>query len=254
MKAIILAAGLGSRLQPLTENQPKCLVPLRDKPILEYQLAVFNSCGIDDISIVSGYKQEALAKYKLTEYINSEYSDTNMLYSLFCAEAAFDDDLIISYGDIVYEKRILEKLIESQDQFSVVVDLGWLDLWKLRMDDPLSDAETMILNNQEHIVSLGKKTTDLSEIQGQYTGLFKISKDSLTAIKNYYHQLDAAKLNTRKMYMTDFIQLVIDNLFPIKAVLVNHGWLEIDTFKDWQLYEDRSSFPQELFDFSEPKS
>ncbi|MBX9772461.1 MAG: phosphocholine cytidylyltransferase family protein [Candidatus Obscuribacterales bacterium] len=246
MKAIILAAGLGSRLRPLTDNRPKVLVPLREKPILDYQLETLHSCGINDICLIGGHCREKLLGYKLPVHVNDSYATTNMVYSLFCAESEFNDDLIISYGDIVYEKHVLQSLLQAKDSFSVVVDTGWQGLWQLRMADPLTDAETMILDGEGFIQQLGQKTTDIKNIQGQYIGLLSISASTMKTIRDYYHSLDAKSRST--MFMTDFIQLLIDNVLPVKAVLVNHGWLEVDTIEDWQLYEN-PQFPTELFAF-----
>lgn len=246
MKAIILAAGLGSRLRPLTDDCPKVLVPLRGKSILDYQLETFKQCGVDDVVLVAGHSRAKLLDFGLPVHVNESYASTNMVYSLFCAESEFNEDLIISYGDIVFEERVLRALIESENQFSVVVDTGWRELWQMRMDDPLMDAETMILTSDGFIKNLGQKTTDIKEIQGQYIGLFKIQASALTAVRDYYHSLDPAKRST--MFMTDFIQLLIDNVLAVKAVPVKHGWLEVDTLADWKFYES-DKFPRDLFAF-----
>ena len=102
-KAIILAAGQGTRLLPYTKDLPKCMVEICGKPLIEFQLEVLRSCGISDVNLVVGYESHKLESYGIPTYKNDNFDCTNMLYSLFCAEAAFQDDgdLIIAYGDIV---------------------------------------------------------------------------------------------------------------------------------------------------------
>ncbi len=221
MKAIILVAGTGSRLRPLTEHCPKCLVPLKGTPLLQYQLNTLRAAGIKNVALVTGYKSEALAPYGLTSYENPRFDSTNMVYSLFRAEEEFNDDLIICYGDIIFEDRILDALLKSDGDFSVVVDRGWRRLWELRMDDPLSDAESMRVDELGLIRDIGRKVSSFEEIEGQYIGLLKISARCLTQIRAFYQGLDRAAdydgKNFDNMFMTTLIRRLIDHGMPIKG-------------------------------------
>lgn len=103
MKAIILAAGRGSRMKSLTDERPKCMVELRGKTLLEWQLAALRDAGIREIAIVTGYKRELLAEQGLVEFHNPRWAQTNMVSSLACAEAWLQDEpSIVSYSDIFY--------------------------------------------------------------------------------------------------------------------------------------------------------
>ena len=130
---IILAAGQGTRLRPLTTNKPKCMVEYNQKPIIEYILEASSGYGFRNVVIVNGYKKEVLEDHLKNRNINfitnEDYDKTNMVSTLFCAKDFMDEDLIISYADIVYKKEILDKLIASKDDFSVVVDKDWRKLW-----------------------------------------------------------------------------------------------------------------------------
>ena len=110
---------------------------------------------------------------------NEKYKTTNMLYSLFKLKKFFDgnNDLIISYGDIIYKNRVLKKLINSREQLSTVIDTDWYSYWKLRMENPLDDAESLKLDKKYYITDIGKKVKNLKNIRGQYIGLTKISKN-----------------------------------------------------------------------------
>lgn len=108
------------------------------------------------------------------------------------------------------------------------------------MENPLTDAETMKIDESNNILELGKKPKNINEIQGQYIGLIKISKNILPKVIDFYENLDKNKIydgkNFDNMYMTSFIQLIIDNLFKAKAELIEGGWLEIDSLQDLDNY------------------
>ncbi|NOQ29638.1 MAG: NTP transferase domain-containing protein [Helicobacteraceae bacterium] len=246
MKAIILAAGEGKRLRPLTNDRPKCMVEYNKKPIIDYILEVMKECSIDNIAIVNGYKKDILSAYLdtkgITTYTNINYDKTNMVSTLFCAEEFMNDDLIISYADIIYTKEILKKLIVSDDDFSVVVDKEWKELWQIRMDNPLDDAETLKIENGK-IIEIGKVPHSYNEIDGQYIGLIKISKKVINEVIAFYKNLNRDDMYDGKdfnnMYMTSFIQLIIDFLIDAKPVIVEGGWIEVDTLSDLSAYEDK---------------
>tara|TARA_B100001996_G_scaffold131391_1_gene99899 strand:- start:1208 stop:1975 length:768 start_codon:yes stop_codon:yes gene_type:complete len=236
MKALILAAGQGKRLGKASKNRPKCLVNLFGKSLLERQIEILKSANINDINIVSGFKSELLNNYDLKKFHNKDFESTNMVFSMFTAEDLFisnSEDLIVSYGDIIYEKKNLEKLVNTDAEVSIMVDLNWENLWSKRFEDPLSDAETMKFDKDLNISELGKKTTNYDDINGQYTGLIKFRKDSLNKIHKIYQKLKSNRSTSyQNLYMTDFIQILIEKKIEVKASLVNGGWLEIDTESD----------------------
>lgn len=126
MKLIILAAGQGQRLRPLTDNKPKCMVEFRGKAIISHILEVAKSFTLNKIIIIDGYKKEVLesflSKENITFYTNSNFDNTNMVNTLFYSKDEFDDDIIISYSDIIYKKDVFEKIFNSTSDFSVIVD------------------------------------------------------------------------------------------------------------------------------------
>lgn len=246
MKMIIVAAGQGTRLRPLTNDKPKCMVEYDNKPIIDYILEVANKCHLKDIAIVNGYKKEVLETYlkdeSLTFFTNKEFDKTNMVSTLFNAKEFMDDDIIISYADIIYKKEILEQLIASEDEFSVVIDKQWRELWSLRMENPLEDAETLKVSDGR-IIELGKKPKSYDEIEGQYIGLIKISKAAIKKLTAYYEGLSRDKLydgqDYNNMYMTSLIQMIIDNVMEVKPIWIKGGWIEIDSVEDMKMYNQR---------------
>ena len=104
MKVIILAAGLGSRLGELGKNLPKGMITIFGKTLIERQIEIFHNCGINDITIITGHNSEVI-KYTNVDYIkNPNYATTNMNESLFCAKQKFDDSILVSYADIIFEQ------------------------------------------------------------------------------------------------------------------------------------------------------
>jgi choline kinase len=221
------------------------MVPFRGKPVIDYIISAAKRNGIDDIVIVDGYRRDALEKHlsgrNIKFYTNESYENTNMVSTLFCAEAELNDDIIISYADIIYRDEVLKKLIDDESDFSVVVDKDWKKLWEIRMENPLLDAETMKIDGEGFIYELGKKPKSYSEIEGQYIGLIKIKKDFLQTVIKYYHSLDKNTVydgkNFDNMYMTSLLQSVANNVKRPKAVFINGGWVEIDSVEDLRVYE-----------------
>ena len=189
MKSIILAAGEGKRLRPLTENIPKCMVKLFGKSLLEWQVDTFRRHGISDISVVTGYRAESITIPNIKFYKNDEFASTNMVETLFCAKNEMHDNVIVSYGDILFEGRVLNKLIDSTEDISVVVDKEWEKYWNVRFDDPLEDAETMLLDRDGYILDLGQKPNTIQEIHRQYIGLMKFHGKSLDFMNQYYYTM-----------------------------------------------------------------
>lgn len=244
MKAIILAAGEGKRLRPHTQDRPKAMVSVAGKPMLQRTVEILQQLGITDISVVTGYHPETINYPNIKKYFNPKFETTNMVVSLFCAQEELSDDVLIIYGDILLSKEVLKTLLASNANIAVAVDKAWRAQWEKRMENPLKDAETMKINKEGNIIELGKKPKDFSEIEGQYVGLIKISKSSAEKIVAFYHSLDRQlPYNGRTfelMHMTDFLQLIIDRLMPIKAVDIHAGWFEIDTPSDLELAHNLS--------------
>jgi choline kinase len=240
VKALILAAGQGTRLRPLTDDRPKCMVDLGGVSLLGRQLAALSQAGVTDVSVVVGYRAERVAASGIQLITNDRYASTNMVTSLFCAEAILrsGDDVLISYGDIVFEPRVVEEIAHSSAALAVAVDVGWRTYWELRFEDPLDDAETLRLRSDGTIAEIGQAPNTVDEIEGQYLGLLKVSSQGARDLLSAYERLgrlDPGALD--RMYMTDFLQHLIDEGYPVQAVLVRHGWLEIDSVFDVQLYE-----------------
>lgn len=238
-KAIILAAGEGTRLRPYTLDRPKCLVEAGGRSLLDYQLEVLRSQHVNPIAIVTGYMADKLARPDLVVHVNPRYAETNMVWTLFCAESELSGETIIAYGDIVYSKEVLGALLASKHDISVIVDRQWESYWRARFANPLDDAETLKLTADGRIREIGQKPRTLADIEGQYIGLMKFSAAGLAVLKSIFHGAkQAGNLRGKpveKAYMTDLLQAIIDAGHRVDAVPVDGQWVEIDSVSDLNL-------------------
>ncbi len=252
MRVIILAAGEGTRLRPLTNEVPKCMVPFAGAPLLVHQLRALNAAGLTDITVVTGYRSKALDVPQFKEQIkgfkiktihNERFASTNMVASLMVASHLLDgkDDVLIAYSDIVYNSTIIEKLIASPAPIAVAVNSQWEQVWQARFEDPLSDAETLKLDDQGYIREIGKKPQGPADIEGQYMGLIKVAAATAPRLVSQYERLDRDILYDGKkfesMFMTSFLQNLTENVEPIVAVFSDGGWLEIDSLSDLEIFQ-----------------
>jgi len=247
MKGIILAAGEGRRLRPLTEDKPKSMIEFCGMTLLQRQVNVMKECDINDIIVITGYKSDIIDISGVTYYKNEEFEETNMVETLFCAKEELEGEIIVSYADIIYERNVLQKLIDSKQKISVVIDEKWEKYWNKRFEDPLNDVESLKINSKGNIIDIGQKTRSLEEIQGQYIGLMKFDSEGTKIISDFYHRCKEeskngsnilnSKIEFKKSYLTDLLQGLIVDGNELKAVFVNGGWLEFDTINDFNLYQ-----------------
>lgn len=244
-KAIILAAGQGTRLRPLTDDKPKTMVEINGKSIIENQLETLGKQGIKEKHVVAGYKQNVLNFPDLSKHINPVYDSTNMVASLFVAESLFkgDSDVLIAYGDIIFDEEVLSALCNNAgNQISIAYDLNWFQLWSERMPDPLSDVESFKVDKNSHVRELGKKVTNAGDVQGQYIGLIYVSAGYAPKFFDLYKSLIGSDelfdgKDFDNMYMTTYLQMQIDKGIEVKGVPIKGGWVEIDSVEDKTNYE-----------------
>ncbi|MGX5660643.1 phosphocholine cytidylyltransferase family protein [Castellaniella ginsengisoli] len=237
MKAIILAAGRGSRMRRMTDDRPKCLVEFQGRALLDRQIDSLRAAGIQEIGIVTGYRREMLANRASREFHNPRWAETNMVSSLACAEDWLSrEPCIISYSDIFYEPKAVSLLMGSRADLAITYDPDWLEIWRKRFADPLSDAETFRLNADGTLAEIGDKTGSTQAIEGQYMGLLRIGPAGWAEIARIRDSLpDDAR---DRMHMTGTLQAIIQaGRMPVEAVPYRGTWGEIDNETDLQAYE-----------------
>lgn len=232
MRAIILAAGRGSRMGQATENSHKCLTILNGKPLLQWQLKAIKESNVDNITVVTGYRNDLL-NGEFKKIINERWAETNMVASLFCNED-YEGDTIISYSDIVYKSDHIANLINGKGEINILADLNWKSLWELRFENPLDDAETF-KSIDGKLLEIGGKTNSINDIQAQYMGLIKVTKEGWRKMKKYYDNL--SNIQRDKLDMTSLLAGLLKDRVDINATFINGGWCEVDNFTDVVLYE-----------------
>jgi len=236
IKVILLVAGEGKRLRPYTLDKPKCMVEIDGVSLIDRQLAVLKSEGLENIVMIGGYKSEMLERDGIKLRNNPRYFETNMVWTLFCAEDELDGDVIVSYGDIVYSREVLKALLESKADIAVTIDKEWEGYWRARNEDPLDDAETLKLRENGTIEEIGQPPKSLDEIEGQYMGLMKFSIKGVRKIKDTFHKtIKNGRLQGKGVensYMTDLLQDVINSNYLVTSIPVHGGWVEVDTVDD----------------------
>jgi choline kinase len=238
MKAIILAAGRGSRMQAMTDDRPKCLVEVRNKPLLDWQLDALRQAGISDIAIVTGYKREMLADRGLVAFHNPRWVETNMVASLACAEAWLAaGPCIVSYSDIFYQPAAPQSLMHAQAALAVTYDPNWLTLWTRRFGDALLDAETFRFDAAMALTEIGHRPKTVAEVQGQYMGLLRFTPDGWQEVKRLRAALSPEASD--RLQMTHLLDLVVQaGRFPVNVVPYDGLWGEVDTADDLATYLD----------------
>ena len=236
MHAVILAAGRGSRLGPHTEDRPKCLVELAEKPLIRRQIAALRGAGVPSIGIVRGYLANKIDVEDATYFENPRWAETNMVMSLVAAAPWLrTGPVIISYADIFYGRDIVRDLAASSGDLVVAYDRGWRSLWSRRFADPLSDAETFRTDARGNLIDIGRRTTQIDDIEGQYMGLLKFTPAAWRAVETVLAALDAKARDA--MDMTTLLRALLDSGFPVGTVAIAGKWGEIDSSDDLELYE-----------------
>ena len=241
-KALVIAAGLGSRLKKHTENLPKCMLDFGGKTLLQRQLDSYKKNGIKDISLIRGYNKEKI-NYKGIKYFeNKDYRNNNILNSIFYAEKVINGNIIISYSDILFDSSVVERTLNSDHDISVVVDIDWRGYYVGRKDHPISEAENVIFNSNNEVEKIGKINTGNEEVHGEFIGMIKLSNRGTEIFKEHFHRLKKIYWNKpfqrakifQKAYLTDFIQELVDIGVKVHCVIIESGWKEIDTVEDYK--------------------
>ena len=223
MKAIILAAGMGKRLLPLTKKKHKSLLILRNKPIIREQVDELKKCGVSNIAVVVGYKKEQIVnelKDSVKYYYNPDYKNTNSVVSLWLARDFMEgDDILVLNGDLLVDPSILEEIIGKKSEFCIVLDIGkWnSDGYKVKVVE-------------DQVVDMGMDLKK-EDVAGEYAGITKISKSKLPDV------IETLDVYIAERKMNDWYEAALVSMIKQghEMDFVNAGgrwWIEIDFERD----------------------
>ena len=217
-----------------TEMQPKCQIVLHDRSLLEWQLEGLKGAGITDIGLVRGYLAHTF-DLPLTYFGNSRWFETNMVMSLACAaEWLTSYTCIVSYADIAYLPRTVERLVNCEADIAITYDPHWLSLWQLRFEDPLSDAETLRTVNSR-ITEIGSRAAKISDIEGQFMGLLRFTPTGWAQAVACLTTLSPTVRD--QLGMTGLLRRLIVADVPVMGVPIDEPWCEVDTLSDLRRYQ-----------------
>lgn len=242
MKALILAAGLSSRLRPLTEEIPKTLLPLDERVMLEHIMDAVRTAGITHFNFVTGHGRDHVLAFlrdyqsrhpEITyEYVFMDrYATTGNIMWINGTKHLFDDDVIVINSDTIFHPYIVQKLVKSDERNAMVVD----DF------KTLGEEEMKVLVDDDHHIYRIHKTLDPGEAHGEYIGVLKLSKDIKQILIDSSNALTA---EDETLYYEDAIQRMLDDHDVRLAALSTDEYpaMEIDTHED--LEEARLLIPR----------
>ena len=239
MNAIILAAGEGTRLRPETISIPKGMVKLFDKSLLEMQIDVFKKCSINDISIVTGYLADKITFPSINYFKNENYSSTAGNESIFCAKEKLQDCTIITYGDLVFEKAVIDQVIDFKGDIGIAVELDWKPHYDGRILHQMSEADNVLFDKEGNILEMRKNIQKPDSKIGEFAGIVKLSKKGSNILLKKLNELHKShngkfheSLSVKEGIITDMLQEIIDSDYLVEPVIIEGKWCEIDTIQD----------------------
>ena len=218
----------------MTIDKPKAMVGLSNKPLLKYIQEALLDSKIKDITVVAGYKEEKINLDNIEKIINKDWKNTGNIYSLFLAQEKINGNLIISYGDILYEPDLINELIDCPGDIVLVADSQEV---KGEKDNPFSiyvegGAPPSFQYGMKNFTPLKKLSTFREEINshGKWIGLIKLSPEGSIIFKNELKSfLDE---NGKQSMLDDFISYLINNKYEVLVQYCNGKWIDIDNEED----------------------
>jgi choline kinase len=229
MKVIILSAGQGKRLLPYTANVPKCLVNIHGKTLLEWQIGELHKCGIDQITVVTGYGaekvdallQEKYGRQHIKTHYNPDYAITDNLVSCWEVRDQMSEDFILLNGDTLFEAEVVENLLASPVN-PITVTINHKDMYDTDDMKVCLDG-TRLLNISKEILS--------DKIHGESIGMILFRGDGPFLFRNSLEKALNDIQSTHKWYLS-----VIDAIAKKKTVLTcsirGLSWCEVDYPRD----------------------
>ena len=240
LKAIIIGAGRGSRLNILTDDQPKCYTSIRNKRILDWSLGALSEAGLSDVVFVGGYRIEQIKRDypKLAFRHNINWEKNNVLASLFCAEKDMDDGFISCYSDILFRRELIKRLIGHQSDIVISIDTDWRNRYVHRSQHPENDAEKVICN-ADQVIRI-ERSIEPELVSGEFTGVVKFNVSGAQKLREYYRKVSTLYSGKcwqdgvvfEKAYLIHLLQYMIEDGIEIKAISTSGGYWEIDTEED----------------------
>jgi choline kinase len=237
VRALILAAGRGARLRPLTDDRPKCLVRLGGRTLLDWELAALRAAGIDDVAIVTGWRGARVRRRGLVRFRNRAWRRTDMVASLLCARRWLaEGPCLVAYGDSVHHPAVLRRLAAADHDVAIAYDTGWGALWRARFARPEEDAESLRVV-RGRVRAIGGRLRHCEDADGQFMGLFRLTPRGLARIESALAALGTAA--RARLQTTQLLAALVAAGTSVGAIATSGRWCEVDGPDDVALYERR---------------
>ena len=234
--AIVLAASRGEALGELTKHMPKAMVDIAGKPLIAHIADTYREAGIKELCVVRGYKKDALNLTGINYVDNDAYSSTGELASLWAAREKLTGTTIISYGDVLFKKYLLQEMLDLDGDFIVIADAVWQTSRNAgRLTDFVTCSEPKSKKSFYNKVTLKEMHSDAgrNDIHGEWIGILKISEKGAQIISELLEKLvKTDKKSFDAMKIPDLISLLVKAGNDIRVIYTAGSWLDVDTIDD----------------------
>ena len=235
--AVVLAASRGKELGELTLERPKVMVNVRGRPILEHILSAYREIGVEDITVVRGYKADTVSVSGVRFADNPNFESTGEAYSLRCAledwGELLENRLLVSYGDVLFRRYIPDALLEVKGDFVVVVDTNWQEsVNQARAADYARCSAPYSRQTFGDRVLLEDIGSDLEaeRTSGEWMGFLSVAGHALPALRKAVDQALVAVGPTAGI--PDVISNLIVDRTEVAVMYTTGNWLDVDSLDD----------------------
>ncbi len=234
LKGIVLAASRGAELGRLTEDKPKAMVPIGDRPLLHRLVEQFRKERVKDLLVIRGFGKEAVNAPDVRFVDNDEHADTGELYSLFKAKDELTGELAVSYGDILFRRYILNSLLTVEDDIAIAVDAAWENRASA------NGAEDLVKTSQPHSLGYSEEKVwlehmdpvmDKGQVNGEWIGLFKTSAKGTKLLAETLEEL-SGRDDFRKLHLCDLFNRLVEKGVKVRTLFITGHWLDVDSLDD----------------------
>jgi choline kinase len=232
LKAIIIGAGRGRRLMPLTEDTPKCYAEVGGRRIVDWAIEALSTAGLEEVVFVGGYLIDRIrADYPGFSFRhNADWPNNNLLVSLFHAEDAMADGFVCSYADILYRPSVVRRLLDAPGEVVLAIDTDWRARYTGRSQHPEDDAEKVLVDG-DRVLRI-ERSIPSAEAYGEYIGLAKFSPRGAELLREHNHR---HKDGMQKAYLIQLLQKMIEAGVEVRKVDTAGDYFEVDTTEDYHL-------------------
>lgn len=221
MRAIVVAAGYGSRMYPLAQDMPKCLLTIKKETFLGRQLRILWECDVKDVTIVTGFQYEKIVSLygnQVSTCFNPHYEITGSIFSLWTAREVLTSDVVIMNSDVIFTKELLNNLLADSNPYCLVID-----------NKPCSQEAQKVKVEDSNIITISRMIPR-EETYGEYAGIAKVKREGIEPLKECL--FECAKENSKSDWPIVFDRLARRG-YSVNYILVNGLWIGVNTKEDY---------------------